>query len=101
MIYNIENWIPLKECKDGYLYKIAARNASYGIFNQKDNSFIISRYKFKDNYLFPEYHWDTGEPYGTVKPLEEMNKAPEEMTDEEKLNYLNSIGENNDNTINR
>ena len=81
--------IPIKECKDNHLYIIKARNASIGIFNEKDSSFTISRTKFSSNYLFDEYHWDTGEPYGTAKCLKELEPVPP-MEESEKLAYLNA-----------
>lgn len=41
--------------------------------------------------MFEEYHWDTGEPYGTVKPIEEIEECPKDMNDKDKLSYLNSL----------
>ena len=61
----------------GMAYKILARNASVGIWLPEDRGFIISRYKFSTTpFLFIEYHWDTGEPYGTVKPLKLLEICP-------------------------
>jgi hypothetical protein len=74
-----ETWIPIEQCEDGYLYIISARNARLGIFHKEERGFVISRFKFGHNSLFVEYHWDTGEPYGTVQPFEKVEKAPEEM----------------------
>lgn len=93
----IENYIKISNCKEGYLYEINARNANYGIYQKLQsttwiNSFLISRFKFSDNFLFVEYHYDNGEPYGTVKPLKEIEMVPNEIlngTDEQKLEYLN------------
>lgn len=89
------NYIPLEQCKDGYLYIINARNSKLGIFKKENSSFIISRFKFKSNYLFEEYHWDTGEPFGTVKPLELLGPATlsflPEMNEEETLKFLNQM----------
>jgi hypothetical protein len=81
-------WIPLENCKDRTAYYIHARNAKVGIFNSYDKGFIISRHKFKENFLFTEFHFDTGAPYGTVKPLRELGPVPE-MTDAETLVWLN------------
>lgn len=97
--------IPLKECKDGYLYIIHARNSSIGIFNKKDKSFTISRWKFKNNYLFDEYHWNTKNSFGpwllqgTVKPYKELYRVPQ-MNDVDKLKYLNQKGLEHQNEIN-
>lgn len=81
----------MSECKDGFLYRIKARNAGFGIYSEEEKGFIISRIKFTSNFLFTEYHWDTGAPYGTVKPLEDMGEAPKGMSDTETLEYLNGI----------
>lgn len=90
-LYTRPKWIPLEKCKDGYVYYIHARNAKVGIFNENDNGFIISRHKFDKNFLFTEYHWDTGEPYGTVKPIRKLYKA--RPTEVGTLAYLNLIAE--------
>jgi len=84
------NYIPLEKCKDGWLYRIDARNSSLGIYNVKKKCFFISRNKFGTNFIFEEYHWDTGEPYGTVKPLEEIKFAGNFNNDDERLAYLNN-----------
>ena len=89
--------IKMEACKDGYFYYIEARNARFGIYSQKELGFIISRVKGL-NYLFTEYHWDIGtvQPemahYGTAKPMKELGPVPE-MTDEDKLTYLNQQAE--------
>jgi hypothetical protein len=67
-------YIKLSDCKDGYLYKIHARNFSYGVFLH--DGFIGIRNKFGEDYLFMEYHWDFGEPFGTVKPKQELFQLP-------------------------
>ena len=68
-------YLKIDQLKAGYLYKIIARNANYGIWLPQKKSFIISRVKFGENYLFEEYHWDC-EAFATVKPLEEIEKSP-------------------------
>lgn len=67
--------IKLEDCKHGFLYKIDARNFSYGIFNKDDSGFIGVRHKFSAVYLFTEFHWDTGAPFGTVTPLVELEEC--------------------------
>jgi hypothetical protein len=91
MLRDHKEYIDIKSCKHGYTYKILARNGYVGIFDSSDNSFTLSRIKFKLNFLDKEDHWDTGEPHGTVKPLEEIEKCQENLSDAEKLSYLNSI----------
>jgi len=91
------NYIPLEQCKDGFLYIIDARNSRLGIFKKENNSFIISRFKFKSNFLYEEDHWDTGEPFGTVKPLKllgptQMSFLPT-MNQDEQLKFLNKMND--------
>jgi len=93
MMEGLKNWIPIDKCEDGRLYQICARNASYGIYRASEKGFEISRFKFGDNYTFTEYHWDTGAPYGTVKPMKKLEEAPELKTEAEKLEYLNKKAE--------
>jgi len=71
----VENYIKMKDLKPGYLYKIIARNASYGIWLPQRQSFAISRIKFGSNYIFEEYHYDC-EAFATAQPLEEIEKSP-------------------------
>lgn len=89
------NYIKIPDCKDGYLYIIRARNATVGIYKESEIAFTINRLKFKDRFLFEEYHWDTfafsfmgRDIYGTAVPLKEIERAPEFKTDEEKMAYL-------------
>jgi len=78
MSYGIKEWIKIPDLKAGYLYRIAARNANYGIWIPRNESFLISRRKFGDNFLFEEYHWDCP-AWATAKPLEEIEKSPFEI----------------------
>jgi hypothetical protein len=61
---------------DGGLYYIDARNAEYGIWLYNQLGFIIRRLKFTNIFLFVEYHYDTGSPFGTVKPKIFLEKCP-------------------------
>lgn len=83
--------IKIKFCKDGYLYVIAARNSYLGISKSNGTEFTISRFKFRNNFLYTEDHWDKDE-HGTVKPLEELEKVPE-LSEEDLLIYLNKKAE--------
>ncbi len=72
-------WIPQTECIARCLYRIHARNFRLGVWNG-ENGFIGLRVKWEEQYLFTEYHWDTGEPLGTVKPWMKLSeKVPEEI----------------------
>lgn len=86
-----ENYIKLDDCIDKNLYLVNARNASFGIFIKDKNYFMISRYKFKLNYIDFEFHWDFN--YGTCQPLIDLGQAEvKDLNDEnECLNYLNGI----------
>lgn len=64
--------ISIQDCQHSYLYRISARNFSLGVYNEKSCGFIGLRYKFGDEFLFTEYHWDTGPPFGTVHPMEKL-----------------------------
>lgn len=85
----LRKWVPIDECLDGHTYRILARNAHVGIYNAERKWFVISRVKFGNNYVSEEIHWDADPHYGTAKPLELIEKAPELKTDEEILKYLN------------
>ena len=77
----LTKYMKVEELKDGYLYRINARNANYGIWYGEKGAFVISRVKFTSNYLFEEIHWDLNEHFGTVKPIEEIEKSPCEVKD--------------------
>jgi hypothetical protein len=70
-----EDYIHLNQCKRGFLYKIHSRNLRLGVYDGEEG-FIGIRTKFNQKYLFTEMHWQTGPPYGTVKPLEELCQLP-------------------------
>lgn len=62
--------IPIKDCIVGRVYKIRCRNLSYGVYDG-DSGFIGIRTKFGSRYLFTEYHYDSGAPFGTVHNQED------------------------------
>lgn len=68
-------YLKIDQLKAGYLYRIDARRAGFGIWLPQRESFITSRIKFKGNILSEESHYDC-ESYGTVYPLEEIEKSP-------------------------
>ena len=86
-----KNYIKIEDLENGHLYKIMARNASYGIWIKERQVFLISRHKFGLNYLFEEYHWDCPE-FGTAQPLKEISQVPFSIDDLEKAE--NSTFEN-------
>jgi hypothetical protein len=98
-----KDYLKISDLKDGHSYKIYARNAYVGIWISTEKSFLISRYKVGPNpYLFHEYHWDTGEPFGTAKPIKLIEKCPfvikedyNRKEEEELLKYLDNLEELN------
>ncbi|NDD52346.1 hypothetical protein EBZ39_00440 [bacterium] len=71
--------ILLEHCVDRQLYRLASRNLSLGVYNAAEKDFIGIRQKFNTEFLSSEYHWDTGEPFGTASPLEALEKLPDEI----------------------
>jgi hypothetical protein len=78
-------YIPLDECKHGVVYRIYSRNLTHGVFHNVTQGFIGIREKMGDVFLFSEYHWDTGPPFGTARPLEELGPLPEGIAVAERL----------------
>lgn len=67
-------YLKLEECVHGRIYRISSRNLKIGVYNEAVRGFTGIRVKFGSRYLFTEYHWDTGSPHGTVKPLFELDR---------------------------
>ena len=92
---NYNNYIPMNLCKDGYLYETDGRNLGLGIFCKKDSSFIYLRYKWGSTFIDQEYHWDTGAPYGTCKPLKELeffeSTENNTLTEDKVFKYLKNV----------
>lgn len=73
-------YLSIQECQPRHVYRIHSRNLSIGVFNPKnENAFIGIRCKWEDEFLFSEYHWDNGPPFGTVKPLEDIGVLPDDI----------------------
>jgi hypothetical protein len=68
--------IPLNECIHGGLYRIDSRNLSIGVFDEKAQGYVGIREKFGARFLFTEYDWDTGPPFGTATPKEFLGMCP-------------------------
>jgi len=69
-------YLKMEDLEAGYLYDIHARNAFMGIWVPQNKSFLISRFKFHNNFIFEEYHVDYGGMFPTAKPLKKIEKAP-------------------------
>lgn len=82
--------------KDGYLYRIEARNSEFGIYDDKEKGFHIARYdswtgdcyKFIENTVGYEY-----EIHQTAMAIEEIEKAPDFKDEKEFLKYMKEIEE--------
>jgi hypothetical protein len=83
--------ISLSECQDRHIYRIGSRNLMIGVFRKATNGFIGIREKFGDLYLFEEYHWDCGAPYGTVNPIEVIGVLPDEIEVTERMPTIDSL----------
>jgi hypothetical protein len=70
------DYLEVEELKPCYLYRIKARNGTVGIWDPDKGHFLLSRYKFGDNFTFGEIHWDLDTSFGTVKPWEELEETP-------------------------
>jgi len=81
----IDKWIAIDDCKDGGFYEIDARNFSYGVYSKKKQGFYGVRHKFNYVFLELEDHWDTGAPYGTVKPIAFIKDCPISLDKEDEL----------------
>jgi hypothetical protein len=76
----IPDMIPLDSCLDRGLYRLNSRNLGMGVFDASTKGFVGIRNKFGRDYLFTEYHWDTGAPFGTALPLEYLGDLPREIS---------------------
>ena len=81
-------YIELKDCEDRFLYRIQSNNLSYGVFNKENNGFIGIRQKFGNSSLDTEFHYDTGSPFGTVRPIEKLWKIHSEIKCDERSKEL-------------
>lgn len=66
--------IPFSDLRDGWLYRVRARNARVGVWRVVDGSFLIAREKFGSVYLSLEYHYDVDVDHGTAVALEELER---------------------------
>lgn len=71
------DYLGIKQMQPGMAYAIWARNAYVGVWLPDVQGFLIARYKLHPApFLFMEYHWDIGEPFGTAKPLRPLEVCP-------------------------
>lgn len=57
----------MDELENGRVYRIRSRNLMVGVWRAETKGFIGIRRKFGSEYLFEEYHYDNGPPFGTAR----------------------------------
>lgn len=70
------DWPRASECVHGGVYAIRSRNLSFGVWNSNTLGFVGIREKFGSEYLFTEYHYDTGGSFGTARPVVLVETCP-------------------------
>lgn len=70
--------IGLDACRNRVLYRVMSRNLRVGVFCAATRGFLGIREKFGAWFAAEEYHWETGPPFGTAKPQQEL---PERLPD--------------------
>lgn len=71
------DYLPLNELQHLTCYRVFARNAEVGIWDEHYQGFLIARFKVGPKpYLFYERHWDSCADHGTVKPIEKLSDCP-------------------------
>jgi hypothetical protein len=78
-MHTSDEMIPLSQCEDRAVYEIQSRNLAVGVFVKAEAGFIGIRTKFGSKYLFMEFHYDIGAPFGTVEPIKKLSGAPHDI----------------------
>jgi len=65
-------WLGMEELVNRQLYFIWARNFNVGIWCAERQAFFGIRRKWGRQFVDREFHWSTGAPYGTAKPIAEF-----------------------------
>lgn len=81
-----DKYIALTDCVKGGIYLVHSRNLSFAVYNG-NGGFIGIRSKFESEYLFTEYHWDQGPPFGTVMPQKLLGMLPDGIPVNENLTH--------------
>lgn len=68
----MNEFLPMSDMVDRRIYRIKSRNLWVGVWDAANKAFIGIRRKFGDRYLFAEYHWETGPPYGTANAISDL-----------------------------
>ncbi len=76
--------VPADEVVLGRAYVIHARNGGVGVAVRDEDGrlgYRLRRVKFDRIYLFTEWDWDEGEPFGTASPMALVEELPPESDD--------------------
>lgn len=84
----MRKYLTIAECQDGNLYLISSRNLALGVFRADVAGFIGIRTKFGNRFLFTEFHYDTGAPFGTVFPIKDLGECPFKGDKDELFRWL-------------
>ena len=87
--------IPVQECLNGWLYRIASRDLNLGVYRSSDHAFLGIRHETGARFLFTEFHVDCGTPYGTALPFEKICQCPISRLDEFREERVNGNLEDN------
>lgn len=83
--------VPIPECIKGRVYLLRSRNLTVGVYDGREG-FIGIRTKFGDRFLFTEYHWDQGEPHGTVSGCQDTGiDVPDDIVIETSLGTVDGV----------
>lgn len=81
---SIADYIQLEDLRGNWLYVVAARNITFGVWSAATQSFYGIRQKFGDRFIDDEYHWNhcyKGQEDGTAKPLLAICECPAKVGD--------------------
>jgi hypothetical protein len=76
--YMFEDYLPTDQLEVGKFYLCKARNFEVGQWNGATFTYI--RYKFGNELIDQEYHWDNEVPAGTAKPLTKLPTIQDYIT---------------------
>ena len=75
--------IPVEECVHKGVYKVNARNFSYGIYNAENESFYGIRHKFGAYFIDWELHYDVS--HGSAEPVQYVTQYDGAIDGSEKM----------------
>ena len=84
--------IPREGIVVGRVYVIHARNGGVGVAVEDGGrlGYELHRVKFERHYLFVEWDWDEGPPFGTAIPLRALGDEPPKHEDA-RLTWLGAL----------